>query len=1181
MTFRMLWNAFLFLGMCLFPACQNNPSTELRLEDLEPDQSVNGFRVLNLYEDGSEQILGARFINEKSGFLVDFLRIQSVPQGFMWVKSIPLSDRGEPHACEHLLLGKGKQGRYVAALEDMTLGSSSAWTSQITTVYHFNTLAGEDGFYSTLEARLKALLAPSFTDEEIRREVCHIGVSDDPADGRLTLEEKGTVYTEMISSFEGPGYPLWGTMSDLLYGKDHPLANSAGGHPDSMRTMVPKDLRDFHRECYHLSNMGMIVAIPSDMDLSSFLNRTGGLLERCQPGSDSSPTPGIGFVDLPPPSPSAQPGHIEIIPYASENPEDRGRILYGWQPDLEYDNFESFLLDHFLDAFAGGSDSNLYDLFINSQTRTMDIGATGTFGYNSAEPGHPIFFGISGVENGYITEKSLAEIRNLMVNEVQKLASFEDNSEDLRKFNDRVASLLDQSAKGYERSLNSPPMFGYRRGTAGRWQSYLEFLEREGGFRKSLVLKNHFAHARQLLDSKANFWRSYIDHWKLISMQPVSVGVYPDAGVLKKASLEKEQRLASILADFKKKYGTQNEQEAIAAYKSEFDKNSEALELLAAEEEIPKFIDNPPLTLDDQLDYQVIQLPGGIELVASTFENMTFSTVGLALKMDVVPESHLVYLPLLPSIITEIGVEKDGRIVPYTEMMERLRREVMNYNAHYDVGRETGRIELVLDGGAGDPEEIVSLLEWMEASLYAPYLNVENLPRLRDIVDQSLVSLRGMMQGGEESWVDDPANAYRFQDNPLYLSTRSFLTRAHHFQKLQWLLRDAGTEDESRMIAQFLDDLRRDGDGKSRDELLKLLQASTIPSDTDYCRKTCTKIVETLQACLPDSPDADLENDWRYVCDQIKEDLAAPPQAALDGLNEVMELLLRTDNARFYMISNTANREGSIERLKEFAGKLDDQTSSIRQTYSSRMNIFERLAKRENLTERPVYVGLINKNTRNGTLVFSAANTAIWNPEEESILDCLTGRLYGGSGGHGLFMKTWAAGLAYSNGYGYGSQSGRVSYYAERCPDVAQTMRFVVDILKNAEIDEKLMEYAVAGSFSGSRAAGPYETRGIAMASDLVDHFGPEVVNRYRQAVLDARKIPDLAGKLNQRMERVYGQVLAGYGPKLKESRDGVFFLIGPDEQFASLEEYIATAEEPQSVHKLYPRDFWLVGGND
>ncbi|MBU1947836.1 MAG: hypothetical protein KJ927_03905, partial [Candidatus Eisenbacteria bacterium] len=145
----------------------------------------------------------------------------------------------------------------------------------------------------------------------------------------------------------------------------------------------------------------------------------------------------------------------------------------------------------------------------------------------------------------------------------------------------------------------------------------------------------------------------------------------------------------------------------------------------------------------------------------------------------------------------------------------------------------------------------------------------------------------------------------------------------------------------------------------------------------------------------------------------------------------------------------------------------------------------------------------------------------------------------------------------------------------------AQTMRFVVDILKNAEIDEKLMEYAVAGSFSGSRAAGPYETRGIAMASDLVDHFGPEVVNRYRQAVLDARKIPDLAGKLNQRMERVYGQVLAGYGPKLKESRDGVFFLIGPDEQFASLEEYIATAEEPQSVHKLYPRDFWLVGGND
>ena len=210
-------------------------------------------------------------------------------------------------------------------------------------------------------------------------------------------------------------------------------------------------------------------------------------------------------------------------------------------------------------------------------------------------------------------------------------------------------------------------------------------------------------------------------------------------------------------------------------------------------------------------------------------------------------------------------------------------------------------------------------------------------------------------------------------------------------------------------------------------------------------------------------------------------------------------------------------------------------------------------------------------------MVFNARSADKIDTTDESVLRYLAGNLYGGGGGHGLFMRTWGAGLAYSNGYGAGALSGLVSYYAERCPNIAETMRFVVDVLNNAETDPKLVDYAIAQAFSHSRAPSPYESRGSQMASDLEDGYYPEKVKAYRQKILELKENRDLTKELFSRMEEAYGPVLIGYGKPSSESRDGSFFIIGPDAQFQTLEEYIETVEGPQKVYKLYPRDFWLT----
>ena len=221
------------------------------------------------------------------------------------------------------------------------------------------------------------------------------------------------------------------------------------------------------------------------------------------------------------------------------------------------------------------------------------------------------------------------------------------------------------------------------------------------------------------------------------------------------------------------------------------------------------------------------------------------------------------------------------------------------------------------------------------------------------------------------------------------------------------------------------------------------------------------------------------------------------------------------------------------------------------------------------------FAGLLHPDTHNGTVIFSARVAAPWSTEREDLLRCLAGKYYGGGGSHGFFMRTWAAGLAYSNGYRYREGQGRVSYYAERCPDVGTTLEFVSRTLKEDAGPSHLLDYAVAQVFGPSRAADPYEDRARGMATDLLDGNDPTRVADFRKAVQELRHEPGLETELRARLTAAHEGVLIGVGKPLNQSDEGSFFLIGPEEQFQSLEKALADAGEPQEVFRLYPSDFW------
>src|SRR6185295_4321585 len=120
---------------------------------------------------------------------------------------------------------------------------------------------------------------------------------------------------------------------------------------------------------------------------------------------------------------------------------------------------------------------------------------------------------------------------------------------------------------------------------------------------------------------------------------------------------------------------------------------------------------------------------------------------------------------------------------------------ILRLDASFSTNPRTERVELAVRGAGLGADEAKRAIGWMRLVLEHPDWRVENLPRLRDVVDQAVSNFRNTMQGSEESWVNNPTTAYRMQSNPAYLAADSFLTRAHNALRLRWLLKEAPAAD--------------------------------------------------------------------------------------------------------------------------------------------------------------------------------------------------------------------------------------------------------------------------------------------------------------------------------------------------------------------------------------------------
>uniref|UniRef100_A0A0N4Z2N3 Presequence protease, mitochondrial n=1 Tax=Parastrongyloides trichosuri TaxID=131310 RepID=A0A0N4Z2N3_PARTI len=163
-------------------------------------------------------------------------------------------DAGLPHTLEHLVFMGSEEYPYKGVLDifaNRCLASgTNAWTAQDHTCYTLSTV-GSGGFLKILPVYIDHVLRPMLTNNQYITEVHHINDKG---------EDAGVVYSEMQDYESDMDDIMERKMRQLIFGKGHPYEVNTGGRLKAIREECSyKKVTDFHKQFYHLKNMGIIV----------------------------------------------------------------------------------------------------------------------------------------------------------------------------------------------------------------------------------------------------------------------------------------------------------------------------------------------------------------------------------------------------------------------------------------------------------------------------------------------------------------------------------------------------------------------------------------------------------------------------------------------------------------------------------------------------------------------------------------------------------------------------------------------------------------------------------------------------------------------------------------------------------------------------------------------------------
>lgn len=1159
---------FVLISIVLISFGATNRIVAQELSDLKQNQKIGDFAVANLYADADGKIVGAKFLHTLSSAPVFVIQIETAPQTFMWVDTPALSNRGLAHSLEHLLSRKGTKGRYLNLLRIMRLSQFGAASYEDYNLYCLTSGTGMDGFTEQFHAFLDALYIPDFTDIEAEREFYHLGIASDSTTKKRHLIEQGTVYNE--EQTDQGGLKFYFELNKQQFGSSNPFAFNIGGSPDEMRDVTPAEIRQFYAKHYRLGpGTGFIFVFPPKENVTNFLTRISADFARLPTGAGSSESP-VSSKQPKYDFTASTDKEIKIYPFPSANDSDRGEVRFGWGPMRAKSQVELRLLQLFFRAVADGERSLLYRDLIDTKSKTFNSEATSIesqvfLGNSPWFPAESI--GLSGIPGNRITTDIIEQLRQHILTTIKTVWSYSDDSQELLAFNQLVISY----AKAWERDqrvwMKSAPLFGSEYKTD--WKEHLNYLETDSSFVRSLSDKAVWQNVESQIKAGKNLWRDVIQSFHLLDI-PYATASTPSSQMLANLESERKQRLQEKVRQLEKVFDVTEEQQALEQYEQIELKKTAEIDSIDSKVARPRFTEHPPLTPDDDIQYQQLRL-NTVPVIAVLFDRAPTIDVGMSFDLRKIPLKYYKYLPILPRSFDSLGLKTQKGTTSYSDLLTETQRDLSAFSIEYSSNAASRRADLAIRASTTSPQELQTALTLISEMLKFSIVDISSVDRLRDLVNERLAD-DDAFRANDSGWLWKLSNAFRYQDDPLYTALNSHFTQAHWDARLQWLIHQPISSVELQKLSSFAERFLASLEGVPADQLqtrLSQLEVTGLEKE----------LVQYWLHNISFFPESGRLRGLQQLTAEVQQDLTAGPAQSIKELLDLQRLVVDRNALRVDITVDPVLLADVRPMLTRFIGSIPQVAS--RQQASKRIDgsapIMRTIEKRVAASgdDFPWYVGFEDPQSVNGGVVFSADFLGYTQLDRQSLITFLASKLASGTGPHTFFMKTIESGLAYSNSIGSDPRNRLLMYYADRVPDIASLIQLVDSAAASIPNlnDASLLDYTLQKAFPFQRSMSSFADRGKNFARDIYDGNEPAKVRRFSEAILKLRDDPGLMSEVTRSGLPSIGPVLLKPEFRnLQRSQRSIFFLVGPERLLAEAEKRLAIPR----LLRLYPCDFWM-----
>jgi predicted secreted protein len=896
----------------------------------------------------------------------------------------------------------------------------------------------------------------------------------------------------------------------------------------------------------------MIAALPRDWSAADFLARLDEAMRRVEPQAPSG-----AAVGLPPFEPLAQRA-VRIGSFPSQDTSTPQDALMAWPPVSPLSVDEKVRLDLALELLNGDLPFLAGD-YLDKVVRKVSPGASSLSLSIGAQalPASYVSLQITGLPTVALTPSTLGALRDAVLERVRWMHDLKPGTPSLADIVDKARSRIRARRRVAARSMEGPPRFGERSSDEG-WHRSLDQLAAEPGFVKHIDDTAALDGLSADLEAGKNPWAAALERAGMLEPPYISAAL-PDPALQDEQKRRKNERLQAQVGMLMASYGLP-EAQALVKYRAEADSATAVLEALARTQAKPSFLRQPPLELD-RLDWSQRRLPSGPQSVTTNFDT-PFTDISVAFDLNGIAEKDRELLPLLATAVRGVGVVNGaGDQLDAWKAYEQVSADIQGAEVDVKTDALSDHAELVFTAHASSSSEIAAAVGWLENYILRPDLSLQSREALKSSIISDLQRRRAIFQGDEETWIQDVAAAYRNQDRPMFMHASSPFTAMRDLNRLRWRLEEPSPAEFAVMKATASAALMAT---EAPDRAAAIVRLAAVSGEFG----------EYLRWELAHMPDDSWRRDLRRVVADYLDDLGRS-QETIRRLQAVAARVLVRAGARVHVNGSTVNAESASQKVDALLSRLP--VGHKGRPPKHRSLVLERLRERFPGLARPVHVALVNESGKTGAIVVSTPSPAYRALRRDELLDVLALGVLAGGGGHSLYMRTWNAGLAYGNGLSEWASIGRANYYADRCPDPAQTLRFVAEVAASFKVDDTfLLEYSLADAFNEYRAGQDFSSRGAALDDDLQDGNRPEVVRAFKSAILRVAREPGTLDEVRSRFQAVLGRILIGVpGGKVSASPEASAFFIGPEELIGRYEGFVREHGEADRVIRLYPRDFW------